>query len=295
MKLKLFLLELVGLLLLLSLAGTALTLEQHRASYDLIGDKALVTIHLQFREKTNEIIWPVPNDATAIEVPGRSFAIEQSKDSLLLRITGAAFNQVEVKYLTSSPIEKTKDRFFILNLAGIPALQHDVTLYLPEGATLKYSLNSGKASILPTATEVRTDGKRIIIHWNGEDLSAKDALLVIYTPLKKNNSWLLAGIATIIVILIGGGVWYYFHRPRKALAAKSGSGSDLTRNLFEEEKIIIEKLLEAPGQELWQKQLEIKTGLSKVKLSRKLRNLEQKGLIEKIPYGNTNKIRVKKD
>ena len=67
----------------------------------------------------------------------------------------------------------------------------------------------------------------------------------------------------------------------------------LTRNLFEEERAIIEILLEKG--ELWQKQLVLQTGISKVKLSRKLRNLEAKGLIEKVPYGNTNKIRLKKD
>ncbi len=64
--------------------------------------------------------------------------------------------------------------------------------------------------------------------------------------------------------------------------------------MFEDEKLIVRILLIEKTRELWQKQLEQKTGLNKVKLSRKLRSLEAKGLIEKIPYGNTNKIRLKK-
>jgi len=87
---------------------------------------------------------------------------------------------------------------------------------------------------------------------------------------------------------------------KKNAKAKEESHSDrlkkeLTRNLFEDEKLVVETLLAADKHELWQKQLELRTKIPKVRLSRKLRSLEAKGLIEKVPYGNTNHIRLKKE
>jgi uncharacterized membrane protein len=44
---------------------------------------------------------------------------------------------------------------------------------------------------------------------------------------------------------------------------------------------------------LWQKQIQNSTGFSKAKVSRLVRNLESRGLVKKIPFGNTNKIRLR--
>ena len=68
----------------------------------------------------------------------------------------------------------------------------------------------------------------------------------------------------------------------------------MLRNLYEDEKKIINFLLEQKDYECWTKELMRGVDISKVKLSRKLRSLEQKGLIKKIPYGNENRIRLVK-
>jgi uncharacterized membrane protein len=63
--------------------------------------------------------------------------------------------------------------------------------------------------------------------------------------------------------------------------------------LLDTEKKIIEELKKADRNELWQKQLQSFTGFSKAKISRLIRNLESRGLVSRIPFGNTNKIRLK--
>jgi len=63
--------------------------------------------------------------------------------------------------------------------------------------------------------------------------------------------------------------------------------------LLDTEKKIIEELKKADRNELWQKQIQNSTGFSKAKLSRLIRNLESRNLIVKIPFGNTNKIKLK--
>lgn len=77
---------------------------------------------------------------------------------------------------------------------------------------------------------------------------------------------------------------------RKAKAARVKK--EVTRNLLGEEKQIVEYLMDKKGKECWTKEMVHDLGISKVRLSRRLRNLVQKGLVEKIPYGNENRIKL---
>ncbi len=63
---------------------------------------------------------------------------------------------------------------------------------------------------------------------------------------------------------------------------------------IENEQKVVNLLSSAPNNELWQKQILLETGFSKAKLSRVIRNLEQRGVLVKEIYGNTNKIALKK-
>lgn len=284
----------IGILaVLLSLSVTAAEITSYALEYNLVADKAVaeITLHLDNFHSGWEL--PLPRDAVAIDVPGRQFeVVETEEKATVLRIGGEGlFNTLTVNYITDSVIEKTKDRFFILDLAGIEADERTITVKLPEKATLKYRLDSGQASIIPAPGQVQTDGKQIIISWTEQELAGVSSLLVIYSPLPRNLGWiwLVAGLVAVMCIGVGVGAYSWRKRGRKE---PQRIADGLTKNLFEDEKKIMEVLLTAKGNELWQKELALKSGLSKVKLSRKLRSLEQKGLVEKIPYGNTNKIRV---
>ncbi|MDP3728544.1 MAG: hypothetical protein Q8R18_03770, partial [bacterium] len=57
-----------------------------------------------------------------------------------------------------------------------------------------------------------------------------------------------------------------------------------------EKKLIT--ILKENDNKLWQKQLEIKSGLSKVKLSRLLYSMEKRGLVKKEAYGASNIIHL---
>jgi len=61
-----------------------------------------------------------------------------------------------------------------------------------------------------------------------------------------------------------------------------------------EEKLVIRELEDAGG-ELTQSELVKKTGISKVKVHRVIKRLEQLKILSKYPYGVTNKIKVEKE
>lgn len=63
-------------------------------------------------------------------------------------------------------------------------------------------------------------------------------------------------------------------------------------HLLESEKVIVNALLKSKDHIMWQKELQIAVGFTKSKLSRTIRNMEQRSLVKKTPYGSTNKIEL---
>ena len=297
------------LLIILSPSVLSLDAESYSAEYTIVADKVIVEEKYDLGYFTSELTLVLPSDATAIEVNGLEFQVIDLNLYKNVIISGPLFNTVSIKYITKAYVEKTKDSFFIVNY-NVNTRENTITAHLPESATLKYSTNSPQRSVIPHG-EITTDGKSLSIEW--QNVSAGEALLVIYnTPREISEYWKTIGIMMAVGIVILG-VFYVTGAKRKKKGAddkdniddkkdedkkeyrhqkkEAPNVSDVTRNLFEEEKAIVEVLLQKG--ELWQKQLVLHTGISKVKLSRKLRNLEAKGIIEKVPYGNTNKIRLK--
>ena len=256
--------------------------QKYNSNYEIYSNKILVELDIFLEEPKNTLEIDVPKDAKAIEVKNFSFDIADldNKNRLVIKNPDKL---IKIKYITGSFLEKSGgDNFFILDLEK----ETEIMLKLPEKAVLKYSLDSLEQSIFPKTNNVFTDGKRIIINWDKNSLNEANSILVIYNEENDTNF-----LFWLILILVLAGL-FFIYKYKKKIFHKSEK--TMTTNLFEEEKQIISILLKENNNELWQKQLELKSGISKVRLSRKLRNLEQKGLIEKIPYGNTNKIRLKK-
>lgn len=263
--------------------------DSYQGDYTIVSDKVIVEETVKLSVMKSQFSLLLPKDAQAIEVKGMAFNVVEQENSkkIIIQKNGMLFNSFNLKYITESLIEKTKDRFFILYLGKLEADKIAVKVTLPEGATLKYALDSIQPSIMPQANQVLTDGKSIIVEWDETDLEKNKALLIIYNEGSSLNFTYEIGIIVSILLLA---FLVYLYRLRNSSSPKK---KDLTRNLFEEEKAIVEILSEAEDHELWQKQLIIRMGLSKVKLSRKIRNLEAKGVVERIPYGNSNKVRLK--
>lgn len=69
--------------------------------------------------------------------------------------------------------------------------------------------------------------------------------------------------------------------------------TDINKYLLEEEQKIIKFLKSSNRHESWQRKIQETFNLSKAKTSRLIKNLESRNILEKIPFGNTNKIRLK--
>lgn len=153
-----------------------------------------------------------------------------------------------------------------------------VKLNLEEGVV------ANPEEIFPVAFSSFSDGQTISIVWNFSNVAKGDVFAFFVSLEDKKNTpnyvwiYIIIAIALIICIFIAR---YFFKR------------KDIGKYLLDDEKKVIKLLKEADGKSLWQKNIQSTINFSKAKVSRMIRNLESRGLIEKIPIGNTNKIRLK--
>jgi len=205
----------------------------------------------------------------------------------------AGTHTVNISYETSYPIASVGENKLFRYTDRLPyqADNQQVTLTLPVGYIIPRERGKDESFyISPKPAEVYSDGQRIILHWEqkGQELAISVlARKVIGPPL----GW-MATTALSALVAAALAVWFVlgaYRAPKQKPSRKKKSV--VVPALMDNEQRIVEFLKE--NGEVWQKQIQISTGFSKAKVSRVIRNLEQRGVITKTIYGNTNKIALK--
>ncbi|MAG02269.1 hypothetical protein CMI42_02935 [Candidatus Pacearchaeota archaeon] len=261
----------------LVLSLTFVSASNIQADYEIIDNKAFVRVSANSVENFE---FEIPYDYRDLEI-NSEYIIEGKDLSSKLIISSA--KDLTISYNAESYIDKSGRKYFFV-LRNPLDNDIDVKLSLPEGAVLDDSIG-----ISPSSGEISSDGRKIIINWSEFN---DGQILVSYEFLDDNTLYYLL-IGVLAIILIVSYLWRNKKRPKEDLDGEGNIGEkDLLRNLFEDEKKIVRYLLDRENNESWTKEIIRELGISKVKLSRKVRSLEQKGLIKKIPYGNENIIRL---
>ena len=253
-------------------------------SYQIF-DKS-VLVELGFEEVDN-LELEIPLDAKTLEV-NTDYVLENN----VLKINSG--EDVVVKYVSDYFIEKTAKGYFFVIKNQIKGAK--ISVFLPEGAKL-----SEEEMVFPNNYGFSSDGQRIILNWENTE---EETILISY-EFSKDINW---GIYFISGLVVLGLIYFYFierkkyHKHMQKLKKlqklekekiKEIKEKISTANLFGDEKKIVE-FLKDKKEGVWTKEMSNKLGINKVTLSRKLRSLEQKGLIDKVHYGNADKIFLKK-
>lgn len=158
------------------------------------------------------------------------------------------------------------------------------TLYLPE----RMVLAEDKGFIFPENVEIKSDGRRIFLVWRLNNIESQKRLKfsLIYEEIKQQTFpffyvliFSLASISSASLIIFK----YLKKRSEKMILSL----------LDEFEKKVLHNIMEAGGS-IKQKQIVESTGISKAKVSKIIKNLLERGLIEVERIGRTNKIKLKK-
>ena len=190
-------------------------------------------------------------------------------------------NGINSSYVSNEAIEKTSKGYVFLESI---ILKEDfdkikIILNLDQGFIIKNS------EIYPKNYLLETDGNSIQIIWEFDNLKKEEEIILfaVLENLNEKSIWtdllVVFGILASIIYLL-----FYFSKKRASKENKTD------KYLLDIEKQVLNELRKAENQELWQKNIQKNLNLSKAKTSRIIRNLEFRGLVKKIPFGNTNKI-----
>jgi len=277
---------LIFLLFFIFLAGT--TSAAIETDYYIYQDKVLVKY--SFEKEVLDLKLKIPKDFDKLEA-NSEYQLEEFKDYFLIKVNSA--ENLSIKYITKSMGDKSGNKFYFTSRNYLDMPQK-IKLVLPESAVL-----SENGLLFPEPDLISSDGRSIILNW--ENYNEKQ-IIVDYEFVKKKNFIFYILILIIVLTFISYLIFQrkIFKKKIQKLKgrAKRNKKTNLKSEIIEEhlvesEKAIINELKKAEKNQLWQKQLQTQTGFSKAKLSRTIRNLESRNLIQKIPMGNTNKIKLK--
>ena len=216
-------------------------------------------------------------------------------------------HHLKIEFDSSYPLIKLKDRLMFRSGYN-PVIETNKFIYvlkLPLGYAIpQESAKDQSFFVSPDPDLIYSDGQRVILKWEEKTLSEKFDVSVIFEKITKSfNLWLIFLIFALVLGMIILFLYFkrkikqekvYFFQKKAELKKKKKSKVEvLEEHLIGNEKKIVDELRNADKRELWQKQLQLKTEFSKAKLSRVIANLESRKIIQKIPFGNTNKIKLK--
>jgi uncharacterized membrane protein len=167
--------------------------------------------------------------------------------------------------------------------AAYPIHDATVSVKLPEGAIL--AKQADIAAFSPTNGETRSDGRRIIVIWQRTGIEASESLVfsIIYENVRTVPAELYIGGLAILAIVIGGAI--YILRKRKP----ESNGTSVLEVLTPEETRVID-IIRAGGGKVIQKKVVVETDFSKAKVSRIVKNLQNRKIISVEPAGRENML-----
>jgi uncharacterized membrane protein len=223
---------------------------------------------------------------------GIASCLIQSEFARCGSLPAGAYN-INVTYETDYPIATVGENtlFRYTDKLPYPSLRQQVTLTLPVGYIIPREKGKNEDFyVSPKTKDVYSDGQRIILEWQqkGQELPVSVlAKRVIGPPF----GW-IAATAVLIILTAMFVAWFILLQRREKTRSKPAKKKQVIVTLIDKEQQVVEFLKQ--NGEVWQKQIQQSTGFSKAKVSRILRSLEERGVISKTIYGNTNKIALKK-
>jgi len=149
-----------------------------------------------------------------------------------------------------------------------------VKLELPEGYAIYKDL------IIPRSGEKTTDGKRIMISWTLDASDEIPIMVKFYNPTQTSQFFVIILVLAILATI-----------PPIYLFLKNRAKENLFIGFSQDERKVIEILMKRKA--IYQNKLEKELQFSRAKMTRIIKKLEERLLVEKEKCGRTNKIKWK--
>lgn len=180
-------------------------------------------------------------------------------------------NVLEFSLLYDTLVERNgKNRVFRTSLSSDDDINLKVTL--PE----KFIL-SKEPSATPSPYKTTVENQKITLFWNFD----QEAVIAIFYEGKENNPIFFFVALFLVMLTVAISFLYSKYKVREIIE----------ETLSDDEKLVVEELRKGTTK---QKDIAKNLYYSKSKMSKIIRKLEEKDLVEKKPYFKTNIIKLKK-
>ena len=152
----------------------------------------------------------------------------------------------------------------------------NIIAFLPKGFAIYRDV------IHPEGYEILTDGERIYLKWSFEN---PEDILVSFKFYNTHSDYSLGILIVMVLLVIGMAAYLVMHYRKKVK-------TEFLRGFTEDERKVLKSLSERKV--CMQKKLEKEFGFSRAKMTRVVKKLEGKGLLEKERIGRTNRLFFKK-
>jgi len=289
---KRFILLLIILLMLIPIASAKVMYQFNTTVIIHEDELSEVEFNFKFSDDIKEVEIPISHEITDLEIDNGVCEVREELGTILHCEPSSPFIVGMIKITTSF---KTKDlierrgniSFFSLD---IPILWKTdnifVTIKLPENMALAEKV---LLPISPSGSDIRLDGRRLIIRWSFEDKEYGDLIPIrVYyesispRPIQLYYEWIIV----FVIILIVGIVLIYWKVSKKSELIYSV--------LSENEKMIVDIIKKEEKQPVDQRKIVSLSGFSKAKVSRIIQSLCERDVVEAERVGRKNKITLKK-
>jgi hypothetical protein len=230
----------------------------------------IVTIFLLGLTSSADFEYTIVGDKTLAKISLNSAELEEMDLPSSTKITNFIDNgETYLEFISPGFISKSGKNYFFI-VSNELHKNSTIKVVLPEGAIIPSDY-----FIFPKDYAMSTNGQNIIVSWSAP---SEKEILINYKGNDVNYWYFILPFVFIVTLFL----YFKFYYKKKTFS----------KNLFREEKEIIDYLYKHGDS--WTKELSKNLDISKVKLSRKLRSLEEKKLIKKEPHGNENRIRLLK-
>ena len=251
-------------------------------------NEAFVTYTFSFNPKIKEISIPLYYNIKDLKSDGGLCNVVSDYQNFLH--CKQVSEKLNVSFVTTNIITVQKN-LKVLSLdipITIETLKTNIRLELPYGNGL-----SDKVIVpaSPPITEIGTDGRKIFILWEIPNKIADDIipLRVYYERIDNNSSlekyYTIIIISSVLIVSVFAVLYVRVLKKKPELVLSV---------LNEAERIVVEILQQQPEQEVDQRKIVTLSGFSKAKVSRIIKSLEERGVVEAERKGRKNKVKLKK-
>lgn len=263
------------------------------ADTDLSSDgNAKIKLVITFRQPTNEFQLPIFGAIKNFAASSNSGPVNCNVSTGAASIIVCKMNLTQDKRTLELSFETidfvksvdTKNLFSIDLSINQPIEESIISVRLPEGYALTNT--SLISSVSPPAAAIVSDGRRIIVNWNMANLTADQSFKfqTLYEPIKSEFPVGFVTAGTLSFLALAGTGFFFYRRIKKPKEV-------ILSVLDDFEKRVIEVITTAGG-EVNQRKVVQETNLSKAKVSRVVKRLQERGLIEVTRLGRTNKLKL---